>query len=160
MRAESRGGLLMGAPFSPRGAGVPAQQAAERQQHEAHPPLGGGGRAGAEAERSRGQVGGRGTNTSALLTPTSCRAPEGLSSSPGSSRTCLRGGFSGTRQLCPQPCCSRCSSPSASPLHPVSADSFCLDLFPGFSCWKWMPEVCVSNVEKLDILHNLNFKIL
>ncbi|XP_071880118.1 WD repeat-containing protein 90 isoform X2 [Anas platyrhynchos] len=69
-----------------------------------------------------------------------------------SSRTWLRGGFSGTRQLCPRPCCSRCSSPSAFPLHPGPADSFCLDLFPGFSCWKWMPEVCVSNVEKLDIL--------
>lgn len=41
----------------PRCAGVPLQQAGERQQREAHPPVGSGGHTGAEAEGAQGQVG-------------------------------------------------------------------------------------------------------
>lgn len=41
----------------PRHAGVPVQQAGEWQQYEAHPPVGSGGHAGAEAEGAQGQVG-------------------------------------------------------------------------------------------------------
>ena len=57
--------------WPPRCAGVSAQQAGERQQRETHPPVGSGRRAGAEAERSRCQVGGRGPSVPAALAPVS-----------------------------------------------------------------------------------------
>lgn len=121
--------------WPPRCAGVSAQPAGERQQHQTHPPVGSGHRAGAEAERSRSQVGGGGPSIPAVLAPISrtlC-ALEMLFPSPGSAQDLSE------RRLCTdrrwlwlQPRCSCCSSSLAFPLHPVTAVSFCLDLFTEF----------------------------
>ena len=123
-------------PVAPRCAGVSAQQADERQQHETHPTVGSGRCAGPEAARSRCQVGGRGLSNPLCSRP-SRHAPEMLFPLSGRSQDLSeRWLFTSRHQLWLQPCCSCCCSSLAFPFHPVAAVSFCLDLFT-----KLLPQV-------------------